>query len=377
MYCCNEDNDSYKKYDFAEEQRTNLEFFRAEQLKEENTYMTARKLVGAKSIRRTCEPIPVPKADEVLIKTAASGVSFAELMLCQHFHGGSLLKRHRLGYEFAGTVVRCGANVRDLSCGSRVAGVLGILEPGACAQYLCLKESRLVAIPRGVNFITAAAAALNYLTAYQLMHRIGRVREGERILVYGAAGGIGTALLDLGSRSHLEMYGAASVKKHATVSRYGAIPIDYRNEDVVSKVRNLTGTGVDAVFDSIGGYTAKRSLAALAPYGRLVSYGFSSVLPAGRLSIPTFCMEWLRMPRFSLAGILLRNQGRGVLPYVLDTHLREDWYREDLLAVLNLIAAGELHPLVGATMPFTEVAKAHTLLANSSVSGKIVLLYPE
>jgi NADPH2:quinone reductase len=338
-----------------------------------NVFMTARKLRGPSSIRQAREELAMPGSKEVIVKIAAVGLSFAELMLCEHLHGGSLLRPSRLGYEFAGTVVRCGAKVTEVRAGQRVTAVLGIHEPGACATYLKIAAARLLPIPDGVAMQTAAAFAINYLTAYQILHRIVRVRPGEKILVHGAAGGVGTALLELGRLAGLEMYGTASAAKHDVLRSYGATPIDYQTEDFVERIKSLTGEGVDIVVDAIGGRTARRSLATLAPFGRLVIYGFSSIMPQGRLKIGAFLREFIAMPRFTPLSMLQQGQSRAVMPYVLNTYSRQDWYKEDMQRLLKLLAMGQIKPLIACTLPFTKVAQAHHMLAARTVAGKIVL----
>src|SRR6185369_3285859 len=123
---------------------------------------------------------------------------------------------------------------------------------------------------------------LNYLTAYQMVHRMARLTEGERILIHGAGGGVGTALLELGTLAKLEMYGTASRGKHALVESLGGTPIDYKATDFVTRIRELTGDGVDAVFDAVGGKQWRRSYEALRGGGRLIGYGFSAGTTSGR-----------------------------------------------------------------------------------------------
>ena len=142
---------------------------------------------------------------------------------------------------------------------------------GAYAEYVCLPASDFVAVPDGVDPAAAVCLVANYITAANMMHRIAKVQAGERVLVHGAAGGVGTALLELGRSAGLTIYGTASKPKHGVVEALGATPIDYRNEDFVERIRELTGDGVDVVFDPIGGARQlRRSYRALRRGGRLV-----------------------------------------------------------------------------------------------------------
>ena len=159
-----------------------------------------------------------------------------------------------LGEDIAGVVDKLGEGVSSLETGQMVAGATwSIGLGGGYAEFICLPASELVPVPSTVDPAEAVCLVVNYLTAHMAMHRTANVRSGERILVQGAAGGVGTALLDLGKLAGLEMYGTASKYNHELVSGLGATPIDYRTEDFVERIRDLTGDGVDVVFDPIGG----------------------------------------------------------------------------------------------------------------------------
>jgi NADPH:quinone reductase-like Zn-dependent oxidoreductase len=208
-----------------------------------------------------------------------------------------------------------------------------------------------------------------------MLHRITRVKAGERILVHGAAGGVGTALLQLGSLLYLEMYGTASPAKQELVSLLGATPIDYTSEDFVARIRTLTGDGVDAVFDAIGGRNFQRSLQTLRSSGRLVIYGFSlknlaeSNLALALLPTVFQVAYWSLLPNgkhvhfYSVAG----------KPFGLkDRH--PDWFREDLTRLFALLTEGAIKPVIAARLPLEDASRAHELIEHSQTQGKIVLL---
>jgi NADPH:quinone reductase-like Zn-dependent oxidoreductase len=217
---------------------------------------------------------------------------------------------------------------------------------------------------------------VNYLTAYQMLRRLAHIQPGERVLVHGAGGGTGTALLDLAVRMNLKAWGTASKRKHAVVAQYGAVPIDYRSEDFVDVVRRQTGDGVDAVFDPIGGRNWRRSLRALRPGGRLVGYGFSAALEGGRRRLLRAALAWLLNPHPSPLGLALSN--KGMFGYSVQNlrMQRRDWYREDLQELLRLCAEGAIKPVIGRILPLAEAATAHRLLGSAEVAGKIVLQTP-
>src|SRR5262249_48668685 len=142
----------------------------------------------------------------------------------------------------------------------------------------------LVPVPSGVNAAEAVSLVLNYVTAFQMIHRSAKAKPGQRVLIHGAAGGVGSALLQLGRLATLEMDGTWSSRGASTVSDLGGIPIDYQHQDFVAEIHRLTHEGVDVVFDGIGGTQIWRSREALRPGGKVVAYGLTSSLREGRLA---------------------------------------------------------------------------------------------
>jgi NADPH:quinone reductase-like Zn-dependent oxidoreductase len=190
------------------------------------------------------------------------------------------------GVDIVGVVDKLGEGVSTPEPGQRV--VLGPFHGGGgYVEFVCRPASELVAVPSDVDPAEAVCLVANYLTAYLALHQTARVQSGECVLVHGAAGGVGTALLELGTLAGLELYGTASRHNHQLVSALGATPIDYRSEDFVERIRRLTGDGVDAVFDPIGGALQLwRSYRALRNGGRLVWFGVAATSKAGMRVIP-------------------------------------------------------------------------------------------
>ncbi len=169
---------------------------------------------------------------------------------------------------------------------------------GAYAEFVCLPQRELVPVPSGLDAAEAVSLVLNYITAYQMLHRSAKVRSGQRVLIHGAAGGVGTALLQLGRLAGLEMYGTCSSRGASAVSDLGGIPIDYQHQDFVKEIRRLTSEGVDAVFDPIGGTHLWHSRKALRPGGRVVGYGLTILATWGgidfRSSRSSSTLSWNR-----------------------------------------------------------------------------------
>ena len=314
------------------------------------------------------EDLCEPQAGEVRVKVLAAGVSGYDLMFR---HSGSFPGTPRvpftLGEDIVGVVDKLGKKVSTVELGQMVAGgtfCLGV--GGGYTESICLPVSELVPVPPGVDPVDAVCLVVNYLTAYTALHRTAKVRSGERILIHGAAGGVGTALLQLGKLAGLEMYGTASKYNHELVSTLGATPIDYRTEDFVKRIHDLTGDGVNAVFDPIGG--AKQvwsSYRALRKGGRLAWFGMAATKKAGLRVIPfTLLMVFL---------LKLIPDSKQV-PLAADISKDNVWYRKTLMEILDLVAAGSIKPVVAERIPLIEAARAHELLERGGYAGKVVLV---
>ncbi len=240
---------------------------------------------------------------------------------------------------------------------------------GGYTEFAYVPQNLLVPVPEGLDPAETVSVVLNYLTAHRMLHNSARVKKGKRILVHGAAGGVGTALLQLGKEAGLEMYGTASKGKHELVSSLGATPIDYRSEDFVERIRSLTGDGVDAVFDPIGGKNLSWSYSTLRKGGRLVSYGFYGALKGGKIAALS---GLARLFLFKLIPDGKKSLFYGDTPSPATKD--NAWYRETLMVLLSLLAEGKIKPVIGERIPLIEAARAHELMEKAAVSGKIVLI---
>jgi NADPH:quinone reductase-like Zn-dependent oxidoreductase len=317
------------------------------------------------------EPLPEPRAGEVRVKIAAAGVAFADVLMREGLYPKTPPVPFAPGYDVVGTVDALGPDVSGLRVGDRVCALTMV---GGYADYLCTSAKWAVPVPDGVDAAEAVALVLNFLTAEQMLHRIKRARTGDRILIHGAGGGVGDALLQLGRLAQLELYGTASRAKHAALAKFGATLIDYRSEDFVARIRELTGDGVDAVFDAVGGTQWKRSFDCLRAGGLLIGYGFSAATVKGRRSLPRAASSWLGMPRFQLLDLMESNRAVAGFNVNYLKEARPDWYREDLARLLALLAEKKIAPLIAERVPLAEAARAHQLLDDAAVTGKLVLV---
>ena len=332
---------------------------------------------GPDELRVLEEERPEPAADEVRVRVLAAGVSLPDVMMREGIHPETPKLPFTPGWDLVGVVERLGAGVSGVKTGQLVAA---LPISGAYAEFVCLPERELVPVPAELDPAEAVSLVLNYITAYQMLHRAAKVKRGQRVLIHGAAGGVGSALLQLGRVAELEMYGTCSSRSAAAVSQLGGVPIDYRERDFVAEIHRLTGEGVDVVFDSMGGTHIWRSRKALRPGGTVVAYGLTGSLRAGRLasgrSAGRHRFRALGIFGLYIAASYVLPDRKRVVPYSIQwlKRARPAMFRQDLIALFDLLREGKIKPLIAGRLPFGEARRAHELLGAGGVTGKIVLV---
>ena len=332
---------------------------------------------GPDALQVVEEECPEPKDGEVRVKVLAAGVSLPDVMMREGMHPETPRLPFTPGWDLVGVVDRLGNGVSGIEPGQIVAA---LPISGAYAEFICLPPRELVPVPPGLDAAEAVSLVLNYVTAYQMLHRSATVKPGQRVLIHGAAGGVGSALLQLGRLAGLEMYGTCSARGARAVADLGGIPIDYQQLDFVTEIHRLTGAGVDAVFDGIGGTHIWRSRKALRPGGRVVAYGLTSSLRGGRLASGRagrrHRFRALAIFGLYIAGGWLLPGRKRVVPYSIQwlKRLKPALFRQDLMALLDLLQQKKLKPLVAQRFPLVEARRAQELLGEGGVTGKIVLV---
>ena len=323
------------------------------------------------------EECPEPKVGEARVRVLAAGVSLPDVMARAGVHPETPPAPFTPGWDLVGVVDRLGDGASGIERGQVVAAMP---ISGAYAEFVCLPQRELIPVPSGLDAAEAVSLVLNYITAYQMMHRSAHVKPGQRVLIHGAAGGVGTALLQLGRLAELEMYGTCSSRGASAVSDLGGIPIDYQHQDFVRETHRLTGEGVDVVFDPIGGAHLWHSREALRSGGKVVGYGLRSSLRGEGLASgrPGRRQRFRGTAMFGLyiaGGWLLPGRKR-VVPYSIQTlkRLRPEWFRQDLIALLDLLQQRKMKPVIARRLPLAEARHAHELLEKGGVIGKIVLV---
>ena len=346
---------------------------------------------GPEVLRVVEDDVPEPGPGEVRVRVLAAGVSFTDSQLRAGTYLGVPKPPFTPGYELVGVVEELGPGCSRLRVGGRIAA---LTVWGACAEFACVLEADAVEVPEDLDPAEVVGLVLTYMTAYQVLHREAKVTGGETVLVHGAAGRVGTAVLELGALAGLRLYGTCSAHDRAAVERLGAVAIDYQNEDFLARVRELPGRGVDVVLDGLGGPLSLRSFRALRSGGRLVVFGAYSTLVKGRKSRRAWIEWYAATATVALWGLL--SPRRQVSPYRIQK-LREghqivpfggarrpllvgggprhpDRYREDFRALLELLRETKIHPVVAERLPLSEARRAHELLESSAAKGKLVLV---
>ena len=311
-----------------------------------------------------------PAAGEIRIKVLAAAVSRPDVTVRrgEALYSGTLLGQKLPfvpGYAVIGDVDAVGEGIRESLIGERV-GVLTVT--GGYTEFLYWKSDRLIPVPAELDPAEAVPLILNYIVAYQVMHRSARVKAGEKVLIIGASGGIGTALLQLGQLAGLKMYALASKDKNDILAEYGAMPIDYRTQDFVEFIRQREPEGLDAIFDGMTRPDYIRGgLSLLRRSGRWVSYGE----PAGFSTL-------FRVLATLLAVNLLPN-GKSFKLYGTSFYFVGDKrpFLEDWAALFNLLREGKIKPVIAKRFSILEAAQANELLESGQVVGNVVLLTPE
>ncbi|MBT3187495.1 MAG: zinc-binding dehydrogenase [Anaerolineae bacterium] len=311
--------------------------------------------------------LPEPGAGEVRIKILAASATFTDTMVRKGIYFGfKETPPLSPGYDMVGIVDKVGSGVSGLTPGLLVADLIVY---GAYTEYMLRPADSLVPVPAELDPAEAVSMVLSYVSAYQMLHRVAKVKRGQSILVHGAGGAVGTAFLELGRQLDLKMYGTASASKRELVEGLGAEHIDYAKEDFVAR---LQAEGkVDAAFDAISGENFKRSFASLKKGGTLVPYGFYDNSMGKGGSVPIDFMKimlWNILPNGRKASFYSIGDLRKKNP---------EWFKEDLSALFDLLKAGKIKPAIEQRMKLEDAKKAHELIEQAAVKGRIVLMVSE
>jgi len=329
-----------------------------------NRVVQVERFGDADGLRVVDAPVPSAGLGEVRVRVLASSLNYTEVLIRRHLYPQTMHLRPPfvMGYDVVGEIDQLGEGVSALQIGECVADMTVV---GSNADYRTLRANDVTRVPVGVDTAEAATLILSWTTAYQLLHRAARVQRGQHVLVHGAAGAVGQALLVLGRLAGLELWGTARGDHVALVRALGATPIDYQREDFT---RVLPG-GFDVIVDGVGEDGYRRSYAALKGGGLLCAIGFSATVQAQRRMLPIMfeiarLYLWRLLPGGKRARFYSVNAMRARHPA---------WFKEDLERLFGLLAAGAIRPHVADRISFDEVPEAHRRLEAGGLEGKLVL----
>jgi synaptic vesicle membrane protein VAT-1 len=324
-------------------------------------------------------PDPQPQPGEVVIRVKAIGVNFADLLQRMGLYPGAPKPPFVPGLEIAGVVEK----VAEQHSGSpndaervKIGDAVAALTPsGAYAEWISVPAPSVYRLPRSMTFEDGAALPVNYLTAYHSLFTMGNLQPGNRVLIHGAAGGVGIAAVQLARGRGLVTFGTAGRTKQEFLRRTGVDhPIDYEKSDFVDVVRKFAADGIEMVMDPIGGKSFSRSAECLGPMGRLVVYGFSAAVgPDGKKSLVRAGKALLQTPRFQPLKLMARNIA--VIGLNLgNMRSRGAVLRAELAELFALYSAGKIKPVIAKTFPLAEAAAAHRYIHDRKNIGKVILL---
>lgn len=322
-------------------------------------------------------PDPQPKTGEVVVRVKAVGVNFADLLQRMGLYPGAPKPPFVPGLEIAGVVEKIAEHGSSeqkygLTRGDAVAALMPF---GAYAEWVSVPARDVFRLPAGMPFEDGAAIPVNYLTAYHSLFTMGNLQPADRVLIHGAAGGVGIAAVQLARARGLTVFGTASRTKLEFLRRMGVEhAIDYEKSDFVQVVQKFAPDGIEMVMDPIGGRSFTRSAKCLGPMGRLVVYGFSAAAGAeGKKSLPRASRALLQTPRFHPLKLMERNMA--VIGVSLGKlRSRAGVLRNELEEIFKMYSAGQIKPAIGKTFPLTEAAAAHQYIHDRKNIGKVVLM---
>jgi NADPH:quinone reductase-like Zn-dependent oxidoreductase len=322
-------------------------------------------------------PDPPVGPGELRIAVKAAGINFADTMARTGLYADAPKLPSVVGYEVAGEVESVGDGVEDPKVGDKVIAGTRF---GGHAELVTVSADRAFPLPDRLSFEQGAAFPVNYATAQAGLIVMGGLKEGERVLIHAAAGGVGISATQIAKLHGAEVFGTASASKHDAIREQGVDhPIDYRSLDFAEEVMRITGgEGIDVAFDAIGPTSFKKDYTLLRDGGRLIMYGASEIQTGETRNLLSAVRALVRvpfatMPWWKSAAILNENKG------VFGLNMLKWWDREGSLdrvlePLIPQLESGELTPVIAEAFPFDRAADAHRYIAERRNVGKVVLV---
>jgi NADPH:quinone reductase-like Zn-dependent oxidoreductase len=319
------------------------------------------------------EPIPEIEAEEVLICVKAIGLNFADIFERLGLYKAAPKAPFVPGFEVAGIIEKVGPGVLNFKPGQRVMAVTRF---GAYKTYLKVNHNFIRVLPADFSFEEGAGFPTTYLTAYHGLFNLGHLRRGEKVLIHAAAGGVGTAAIQLAQIYDAEIFATCGSEAKVDFLKNMGIrhAINYKTHDFEKEIRQINqGGGVDVIMDSVGGSTFRKGYRLLNPMGRLVIFGLGSMMPSGkRPNWFKLAFQYVTLPRFSPFNMMPENKTIAAfhLAYMFE---RGNDLREAFDTLLKWAYEGRLRTVVGKVFPFEQAAEAQDYLQSRKSIGKVIL----
>ncbi|XP_071584955.1 synaptic vesicle membrane protein VAT-1 homolog [Heliangelus exortis] len=313
-----------------------------------------------------------PGPGEVSVRVRACGLNFADLMARQGLYDRLPPPPVCPGMECAGTVRAVGEDVRDRQVGDKV---MVLARSGLWQEVVNVPASQTFLMPEGMSFEEAAALLVNYITAYMILFDFGNLRPNQSVLIHMAAGGVGTAAIQLCKTvENVTIFGTASASKHESLKESGVShPIDYRTMDYAEEVRKISPKGVDIVLDPLGGSDTSKAFNLLKPMGKLITYGVANLLTGQKKNLMAMAKTWWN--QFSINALQLLHHNKAVCGYHLGYMDEEvDLVRGVVAKLVNLYSQGKIKPKIDSVWPFDQVADAMRQMQEKKNVGKVILV---
>uniref|UniRef100_A0A8D0L3F3 Vesicle amine transport 1 n=1 Tax=Sphenodon punctatus TaxID=8508 RepID=A0A8D0L3F3_SPHPU len=320
---------------------------------------------------RRGEPAP-PGPGELSVRVRACGLNFADLLARQGLYDRFPQPPASPGMECAGTVLAVGEGVTDRQVEDKV---MVLARAGLWQEIVTVQANQTFPVPDGMSFEEAAAFLVNYITAYMILFDFGNLRPNQSVLIHMAAGGVGTAAIQLcKTMENITIFGTASASKHDALKESGVThPIDYRTMDYVEEVRKISPKGIDIVLDPLGGSDTTKAFNLLKPMGKLVTYGVANLLTGQRKNLMAMAKTWWN--QFNINALQLLHLNKAVCGYNLG-YLDEEF---ELIGgvvakLVTLYNQGKIKPKIDSVWPFEQVTDAMRQMQEKKNIGKVILV---
>jgi len=328
------------------------------------------KIGGPSSIEIHDVSDPVVESEMVRVRVHRAGINFADLMMRQGLYGSNPDFPFTPGYEVSGEIIELGEGVERLEVGQRVIVMTGF---GGYSEQVVTSTNRVIPIPDSVSYDDAASLGVTYGTAYHMLVHLGNMKEGESVLIHHAAGGVGTAAVQICQALGVtNVIGTASSSKKEFVESLGMRFVDRNSEDFVSVCKDATdGKGVHHAIDPVGGKHLMRSYKALRNGGKLYCFGASAAVSGPKRNYFSAFKMWRSTPKFN--PLMMMNSNKAVFGVHMGRMDESTVFESHMMDLAKMLQQGKINPIVDSVWKFENVAEAQQHMHDRKNRGKVLL----